>query len=143
MGKYDRDFMKDILRSESIEDNYGDEDTVFDDSGMSDEDMLNKLSEYGYGDDDLNDIYSSWSSISGTDVDGDNNIDAVEKDVDGDGDSDISEVKSGKGSRKAKEYEESENDEDKHALDSTGTISDTDDDDWDDVKGALSNLKGY
>ena len=155
MSKYSREFLTDIGNAEHAED--ATEDFEYDNyDDLDDDALLDKIkSDYEYDESELDDILSKWDSEEDHtnkeyDVDADGNVDLEMQDIDADGKSDLAAVKTGKGSKTAKDTaeiifdsEDEENGEDKHTLDSTGTVSDTDDDDWDDVKGALSNLKGY
>ena len=157
MSKYNREFLTDLGNAEHAED--ATEDFEYDNyDDLDDDALLNKIkADHGYEDDELDSIYDVWDSEADADenidVDGDGNKDLEIFDVNADGKPDLAAVKSGKGSKTAEgtaktildadDEEEKSEDDDKHTLDSTGTVSDTDDDDWDDIKDTLSNLKGY
>lgn len=148
-----RDFYTDILNAERAEDATEDFDyDTYDD--LSDDDLVNKIkSDHGYEDDELDDMYNKWDTESSSDkidVDSDGNSDATIIDEDGDGDTDVAIIEKGKGSDTAEgaaktimagEDEDEDEDDDKETIDSTGTVSDTDDDDWEDVKNALTSIK--
>ena len=129
MSKYSREFLTDLGNAERAED--ATEDFEYDNyDDLDDDALLNKIkTDHGYEDDELDDIYSKWDT------------DDLEKGAE---ELLADEASTDTKSDEPEEIEpEKSEDDNKHTLDSTGTVSDTDDDDWDDVKDTLSNLKGY
>lgn len=86
---------------------------------------------HGYSPEEQDDIIKRVRTS--TDIDNDGNIDVITTDSNGDGDADEAEVKPGKGSRKADKYAKEalteENDSPLDNIDSTGTVTDDDDND--------------
>lgn len=164
----DKDFaayLRDILNEEASQDG---EDDMSQFDNMSAKDIYEYLlSNYDYDDDELHQQFSM-----ATDVDGDGNIDLTAEDSDGDGDVDKVDVKEGKGSVKAGRVKSSildddyktetpeeidirkalgvggkfkpETKEEQSMLDSTGTVTDSDESDdssWADIVGALKDYR--
>ena len=150
MSKYDRTFKTDILNSERAED--AEDDFDYDTYDDLDDDALDaKLrDEHGYTDEELDDAWSKWNSAyDAEDVDSDGNVDLEKLDLDEDGKADVTKTKPGKGNKKADELAQQELTSDvpdeQDNLDSTGTISESDDDDIEDrqqdINEALMSIK--